>query len=126
MNRKVGLWIDHNEAVIVSITGTLGEVKSIPSEIEKYVRFSDGAQKISAEEMSNRRVTNRLKKYYDEVISLVSDAESLLIVGPDEAKIEFKKRFERGKRNGRVINLETADNMTEPQIAAKVRGYYST
>ncbi|MDP3150620.1 MAG: hypothetical protein Q8N83_15985 [Ignavibacteria bacterium] len=125
MNRKVGLWIDHTEAVIVSLTGNLGEVKSIPSEIEKYVRLSDGAQKISMEEMRKRRVTNHLKKYYDEVISLVKDAESILIVGPGEAKFEFKKRLDGEKYYGRTVNLETADKMTEPQIAAKVRGYYS-
>jgi len=125
MNRKVGLWIDHTEAVIVSLTGNLGEVKSIPSEIEKYVRLSDGAQKISMEEIRNRRVNNHLKKYYDEVISLVKDAESILIVGPGAAKFEFKKRLDGGKYNGRAVNLETADKMTEPQIAAKVRGFYS-
>lgn len=125
MNRKVGLWIDHSEAVIVSLTGNLGEVKSIPSEIEKYVRLSDGAQKISMEEMRKRRVTNRLKKYYDEVISLVKDAESILIVGPGDAKFEFKKRLDSEKYYRRTVNLETADKMTEPQIAARVRGYYS-
>ncbi|MFA6979578.1 MAG: hypothetical protein WC209_09670 [Ignavibacteriaceae bacterium] len=125
MNRKVGLWIDHTEAVIVSLTGNLGEVKSIPSEIEKYVRLSDGAQKISMEEIRYRRVNNHLKKYYDEVISLVKDAESILIVGPGAAKFEFKKRLEGEKYKRRAVNLETADKMTEPQIAAKVRGFYS-
>jgi len=125
MNRKVGLWIDHTEAVIVSLTGNLGEVKSIPSEIEKYVRLSDGAQKISMEAIRNRRVNNHLKKYYDEVISLVKDAESILIVGPGAAKFEFKKRLEGEKYKRRAVNLETADKMTEPQIAAKVRGFYS-
>ena len=125
MNRKVGLWIDHTEAVIVSLTGNLGEVKSIPSEIEKYVRLSDGAQKVSIEEMHNRRVNNHLKKYYDEVISLVKDAEAILIVGPGAAKFEFKKRLDGEKQNRRTVNLETADKMTDPQIAEKVRGYYS-
>ena len=125
MNRKVGLWIDHTEAVIVSLTGKLGEVKSIPSEIEKYVRFSDGAQKISIEEMRKRRITNHLKKYYDEVISLVKDAKSILIVGPGEAKFEFKKRLEAEKSNGRAVNLQAAHKMSDPQIAAKVRRYYS-
>ena len=125
MNRKVGLWIDHTEAVIVSLTGNLGEVKSIPSEIEKYVRLSDGVQKVSIEEMHNRRVNNHLKKYYDEVISLVKDAEAILIVGPGAAKFEFKKRLDGEKYKRREVKLETADKMTDPQIAEKVRGYYS-
>ncbi|MDP3150621.1 MAG: hypothetical protein Q8N83_15990 [Ignavibacteria bacterium] len=125
MNRKVGLWIDHSKVVIVSITGDMEEIKSIPSNIEKHVRFSGGAQKNSEEDIHDNRFTNHLNKYYDEVILLIKDAESILIIGPGEAKVEFKKRLEAGKQNGHLVNTETADKMTDPQIAARVRGYYS-
>jgi len=125
MKRKIGLWIDHSKAVIVSITGDLEEIKSIPSDMEEHVRFSGGAQKTTEEDIRDRRFTNHLNKYYDEVIMMIRDAESILIIGPGEAKIEFKKRLEAGKQNGHVINIETAGKMTDPQIAAKVRGYYS-
>jgi len=124
MKRKVGLWIDHSKAVIVSITGELEEIKSIPSDMEKHVRFSGGAQRISEEDIRDRRFTNYLNKYYDEVIAMIRDAASILIVGPGEAKIELKKRLEGEKHNGREVNLETADKMTDPQIAAKVRKHY--
>ncbi|MCK9209991.1 MAG: hypothetical protein M0P61_04045 [Ignavibacteriaceae bacterium] len=125
MKRKVGLWIDHSKVVIVSLTGDLEEIKSIQSNIEKHVRFSGGAQKNSEEDIHDNRFTNHLNKYYDEVISFIRDAESILIIGPGEAKVEFKKRLESEKQNARVVNLETVDKMTDPQIAAKVRGYYS-
>jgi hypothetical protein len=125
LTRKVGLWIDHRKAVIVSLTGNQEEIKSITSEIEKHVRFSGGAQEVSEEDIRDRRFINHLNKYYDEIISFIRDAESILIVGPGEAKIEFKKRLEIKSQIGRVINLETTDKMTDPQIAAKVRKHFT-
>jgi stalled ribosome rescue protein Dom34 len=128
MKKKVGLWIDHREAVIVSIKDDLEEIKSMTSNMEKHIRFSGGAQKDSEEDQRDRRFSNHLNKYYDGVISFIKDAESILIFGPGEAKVELKKRIEDGEggtQAGRVVGLETADKMTGPQIAAKVREYYS-
>lgn len=125
LKRKVGLWIDHRKAVIVSITGDLEEIKSIKSNMEKHVRFSGEAQEDSEEDIRDRRFASHLNKYYDEVISFIRNAESILIVGPGEAKVEFKKRLESEKQIGRVVGLETADKMTEPQIAEKVREHFS-
>ena len=62
-----------------------------------------------------------LDKYYDKAISAIHDATSILIFGPGEAKGELKKRIENKKLKGHKIAVEAADEMTEPQIAAKVR-----
>jgi len=121
----VGLWIDHRKAVIVSITENQEEIKSITSDMEKHVRFSGKAKENSEEDIRDRRFTNHLNKYYEKVISLIRDAESILIVGPGEAKVEFKKHLENEKQIGRVIETGTADKMTENQFAAKVREYFS-
>jgi stalled ribosome rescue protein Dom34 len=124
MKKKVGLWIDHRKAVIVSITNDLEEINSITSEMEKHVRFSGEAQSDTGEDIRDRKFANQLNKYYDEVISSIRDAESILIVGPGEAKVELKKRIENETQIGKVVGLETADKMTEPQIVAKVRKHF--
>jgi hypothetical protein len=62
-----------------------------------------------------------LANYYDEVIVCIGDAETILIFGPGEAKVELKKRMERDKIGIRIVTMETADKMTEPQIVAKVK-----
>lgn len=124
MKRKIGLWIDHKKAVIVSVAGEVEEIKSISSNMDKHVRFAGGPQKPSEEDIRERRLTNHLNKYYDSVIKKIKDAEAILIIGPGEAKIEFKKRLEGGKQNGHTVKLEAADKMTDPQIAAKVRKHY--
>lgn len=121
----MGLWIDHRKAVIVSIKGDLEEIKSIESSMEKHVRFSGGAQKNSEEDQRDRRFTSHLNKYYDEVISFIRDAESILIVGPGEAKVELKNRLDSETQIGKIVGLETVDKMTNPQIVATVREHFS-
>ena len=125
MDRKIGLWIDHRKAIIIIIKDDLEEIKSVTSDMEKHIRFSGGAEKDSEEDQRDRRFTSHLNKYYDEVISLIRDEGSILIFGPGEAKVEFKKRFESEMKIGSIVNIETADKMTVPQIVARVRGYYS-
>lgn len=125
MKKQVGLWIDHRRAVIVSLTGETQEIISINSDMEKHVRYSGSAQNDSEEDERDRRFTGHLNKYYDEVVTSIKDAVSILIVGPGEAKIEFKKRLENEKQTGRIVEIETADKMTDPQIAAKVRDHFS-
>ena len=65
-----------------------------------------------------------MNKYYDEVIAVIRDAESVLLFGPGEAKGELKKRLEKDKLGGQIIAVETVDKMTDRQIAAKVREYF--
>jgi stalled ribosome rescue protein Dom34 len=78
-----------------------------------------------AEDKQERKHTDHLNKYYDEVIACIRDAEAILIVGPGEAKSEFKKRIKSKKLRGRVADLETVDKMTDRQIAAVVREHFS-
>jgi hypothetical protein len=123
MKKQAGLWIDHRKAVIVMITGAGEEIKEITSNMEKHVRFTGGNASLdgSTEDVRDRQFGNHLNNYYEAVIAVVRDAESIRIFGPGEAKHELEKRLERNGLNGRVLSVETADKMTNHQIAAKVR-----
>jgi hypothetical protein len=124
MKRKVGLWIDHKKAVIFNLSDEGAEIKRISSELEQNARFSGGAQKESAEEHGDNRLTGNLNNYYDKVISYIRTAESILIFGPGEAKRELKKRLEHGELHGNIVGIETVDKMTDNQIVAKVRQHF--
>jgi len=122
MTTKVGLWIDHRQAVIVILTDEGEEIERIESNMGKHVRFAGGSSDDgSAEDMRDRQFVSRLSKYYDEIISRVRDAESILILGPGEAKGELVKRLEGEALGGRIVGIETVDKMTDRQIAAQVR-----
>jgi hypothetical protein len=129
MKKEAGLWIDHRKAVIVIVTDKGEETKEITSNIEKHVRFSggshsastDGRLQATAEDQRDRQYVNHLNRYYDEVVAYIHDAETIQIFGPGEAKSELEKRLRRKKFAGHVDVVETADKMTDRQIAAKVR-----
>jgi len=124
MKSNAGLWIDHRKAVIVSLNGTGEEIREVPSHMEKHVRFSGGAEGALAEDQRDRKFTKHLNTYYDAVVSCIRDAESILIFGPGEAKIELKKRLQKLNLHGHIVEMETVDKMTEKQIAAKVREHF--
>ena len=122
MNKKVGLWLDHNKAVIVSITNSGEERRIITSKMDHYVRYSssvpgDG----SAEDVRDRRYWNHLGEYYDKVIAHIGDAKSILIFGPGNAKHELQKRLESEGMSDNIVSVDDADSLTDRQIAKRVR-----
>ena len=124
MKNIVGLWIDHRKAVIVSLGEKKDEIREIPSDMEKHIRFSGGAQVASAEDQRDRRFTGHLDKYYDKVISMIRDADSILILGPGEAKGEFEKRLRAESFGARIVSIETMDKMNYHDLATKVREHF--
>lgn len=122
MENKVGLWIDHRKAVIVTITDHGEEIKQITSHMEKHVRFSDNAPESGAgEDVRDRKFGNHLDSYYDSVVACLREAESIQIFGPGEAKGELETRLEHAGLKKRIVEIGTVDKMTNRQIAAKVR-----
>jgi hypothetical protein len=128
---NAGIWIDHREAIIVVLNGTLEKTERIQSTVEKQLRRTGEpgqgrfeSQEVPADDSRQREYTGQLARYYDAIISRLRDSESILIFGPGETKGELKKRFERHLDASRTITLETTDKMTEPQIVAMVRHHF--
>jgi hypothetical protein len=132
MRTKAGLWIDNQKAIVVLIKTAGEEIKQISSNAEKQLRRTGStplqgnfeAQQVPADGTRQRIFTGQLNAYYDEVIACIGDAEAILIFGPGEAKNQLKDRLEDKSLTARVVDTETADIMTEPQIAAKVRRHF--
>lgn len=121
MNKKVGLWLDRNKAVIVTITDTGEERKRITSDMEHYSLYSsivpgDG----SPENPRDRRYWNHLGEYYANIIAYINDAKAIQIFGPGEAKYELKKQLEEQGLSEHIVSMEDAGKLTDDQIGEKV------
>ena len=134
MKGKVGLWIDHKKAIIVAIKNDEATIKVIESNVERRVRLSGGSrtataygpQDVASESKRDERHKHHLSAYYNEVIRAIGDSDAILIFGPGEAKGELKKAMEKSKDlRERIVGVESADKMTQRQIAAKVRDYFA-
>jgi stalled ribosome rescue protein Dom34 len=132
MKRKAGVWIDHRNAIIVFLAGDTQEIKHISSNVEKQIQRASASrsggkfesQIVPSDDRQQSQFTEHLNAYYNDVASCIRNAEAILIFGPGEAKGELKKHLESQKLGELVVAIETIDNMTEPQIAAKVRDFF--
>src|SRR3972149_9025552 len=133
MSMKVGVWIDHRKAIIAAMTDKGEETSLIISRVEKQLRRSGDSplkgsyepSQVPADDSRQKAFAGHLNIYYDAVIGCIRDAESILIFGPGEGKGELKARLERNNLGGRIVGIDTADRMTDGQIAAKVRQHFA-
>jgi hypothetical protein len=133
LNDKVGVWIDHRKAVIVVATPMEAHTVRIVSNVEKHLERSGDsplkgrfeAAQVPADDRRQRALTGALNIFYDAVIAAVRDADSLLILGPGEAKGQLKSRLLKKKLGAKIAAVEAMDNATDRQIAAKVREYFA-
>jgi hypothetical protein len=124
MKKKIGLWIDHREAVIVALADKGEQITRIKSDAEKQIRVEGGSRKDglqTTEAIRGKKLDTQLGNYFDDIIAHIRDAELIQIFGPGDAKNELAKRLEKDRLKERIVEIETTDNMTDNQIAAKVR-----
>lgn len=132
MTGKGGLWIDHREAIVVVLDSDSERLLHVASHVVKHLsrggdsplKGSFEARQVPRDDRRQMALTGELNTYYDQVMAVVAHLDALLILGPGEAKVEFKKRLDRHKLGASVVEVKTADKMTDPQLAAKVREYF--
>jgi hypothetical protein len=133
MSNKVGLWIDHRKTIVVAISEQVEKIEEIVSGVEKQLQRGGDRPlegdyevvQVPADDRRQRDFTKHLNIYYAAVITAIQDAESILIFGPGEAKGELKQQLDKNHLGGHIVDIETVDKMTNPQIAAKVREYFA-
>jgi len=142
MKKYIGIWVDHKKAVIVTKKqpersyeeDMESAVTQISSDVERKVRLSGGSrtrktpwgpQEIAVDSKIEARQKQQLKKFYHQIIEVITDADKILIMGPGEAKLELKKEIEKSKALiPKIVGVHTSDKMTHNQIAAKVKSYF--
>jgi hypothetical protein len=132
MKTAAGLWIDHRKAIIVTLSEKGEKTQEILSNVERQLGRFNGkrstasfeSQLVQKDDRQQRGFTKHLNGFYDKVLSYISDAKSVLIFGPGEAKGELKKLMEQNNLHDRVVVTESADKMTDRQIAARARHYF--
>lgn len=130
MERHIGLWIDHKQAYL--IRNGAKKVEVIPSNVKPRVKFTGGSriggaynQNLDSERRHNDHYKLQLDKYYAQVIKIIRNADSIFIMGPGEAKLEFKKALQKhNDLRKRLLKVESADKMTTNQMIAHVRLFY--
>ena len=131
--KKIGIWIDHKEAFLISMQGDQTEVAHIESNADSHYKPSGGwkasgtsvAQAVSKEQTADERLKHQLHQYYQQVAAEVDKAQRVYICGPGAAKTELEKEIAKTKNpHAKIEAVETCDKMTEKQVVAKVKSFF--
>lgn len=133
MGIQAGVWIDHRKAVVVLLSEegdatTIIESGIVPPSRSAAANQSPAKHRIGdfqAEDTLERKRTAEDNRFFDEVLACIRDAEAILLLGPSSAKGELRKRVKSKAMLSRIAELETADKMTDRQVAAKVRAHFA-
>ena len=132
MKTVAGLWIDHRKAIIVTLSDKGQETKQILSDVEKQLGRLEGkhstapfeSQLVKPDDNQQRGFTKNLKVFYQDVLAHCKEAQSILILGPGEAKGELLNLLKQNDLHGKTAVVESADKMTDGQIAARVKTHF--
>lgn len=135
MKKNIGIWIDHKEAILVSVEkggqttterieshaeshfGRLGEVKAEDTPVAPSVS--------KKEQKADERHNHQLHNFYQMVIKKAGKADNIFIFGPGEAKFELAKEIEKIKgRHSKIAAVKASDKLTESQIVAKAKSFF--
>ena len=124
MNAKLGIWIDHKEAVIVSVAKDHSAVTRLRSSLRGHGRYH-GAPDSGGERKYEARHEQGVAHFVDAVARHVERGDEVLILGPGENKKALARRIRRIKSLKDVVTTTTAaDKLTETQIVATIRRRY--
>jgi hypothetical protein len=134
MPKHVGLFLDHEEALIVCLNSGKESRFKVKSEKESQTRSTGHSRVPKSPYMSGgmvaqnaiqHKIQNQLKKYYEAISEKIEDADQILILGPGTAKTELKQHLEKMTRlRPRIKQVRSLDYMTDNQIAAQIRKYF--
>ncbi len=131
---KIGIWIDRQQAHIISIIGDKTELKTIFSSIDDFhvnggsgTRLKGGPQDVVHDSKYLMREKQQFKNYFDEIIIALEKVTDIVIFGPAEAGKKFQKYlFDRHNNISKKLKgLIKADSMTPNQMKQWVKKYYS-
>ena len=127
-----GIWIDTRDAYVVKVSKDAQEVSHIISGIETFNPKGGSRSNVPygpVDTVSESKYLEKKKhqevKYFDNIIREIMSCNNVMIFGPAEAKLKFKKRIEaRTELRIRVLKCIQSDSITKKQMIAFVKDYY--
>ena len=134
MKVQTGIWIDTQQAVIVTLhdkeehsrevlESGISSRERVPGETKDFGRFGD--QYLDPEHKKEHRLEQQKKDYFKALAERVKGTAELVLFGPAGMKIAFEKYIRENRTLAdKLLAVETTDSMTENQIAAWVKDFY--
>ncbi|CAL2082030.1 hypothetical protein [Tenacibaculum sp. 190524A02b] len=132
--KNIGIWLDKEKAFIVTIKKDTEHIEKVLSNIENYhigggsgTKFKGGPQDVVQDSKYLEREKHQTKNYFNTLASKIKSADAIAIFGPAETYNKFKKELENSYQelNTKVKVVKNVDSMTNNQVKALVRDFFS-
>jgi hypothetical protein len=145
MKRRMGIWIDHEQAILVLLKDGKATVRMLHSGVAPHPRWRGGSPGMMSagrqvargggraagphgalpEDRIDRKYRASLDRFYRRTVAATIGIPSILVLGPGEAKNELGKALDDADGvTERSVWIEPADELTVRQIVARVRGFF--
>lgn len=137
MTHKTGIWIDHKQALLVTIDeNNKVQRKRIESGFEGREREDGEGKSRNTARMGSHYITDEkgfenrqkeiLRKFYLEVLLRIKNDADVYIFGPGSAKKELADKIKNYQSlNINIVRINDADKMTDNQIAAEIKSFFN-
>jgi hypothetical protein len=134
MKNQLGVWIDTSKAILVNLSDGKEHVTEIASDVENPVHHDNegdkgsfmGSRHINNEKKFDERKNNQINDYLKNVFEEIKNADELYIFGPAEIKLKLKQLIESDEKVlSKLKSVDTSDSMTENQVVAQVKDFFS-
>lgn len=132
--KNIGIWLDKEKAFIVTIKENTEHIEKVLSNIENFrisggsgTKLKGGPQDVVQDSKYLEREKHQTKNYFDTLAAKMKSADAIAIFGPAETYSRFKKELENSyhELNTKVKAVKNVDSMTNNQVKALVRDFFS-
>ena len=132
--RNIGVWLDGHQAIIVTIHNGTESTRTIPSNIEHFkvtggsgTRLKGGPQDVVQDSKYLERKNHQTKRYFNEIIEHINDADALMLFGPADTDRMLQKEIETFHKelNEKLVLVKKVDSMTFNQTKALIRDAFA-
>jgi len=117
-----GVWLDNDKAMIITKTLENESDYTIQDRIKAKETHGGGSE----HSMNNAKQSETLK-YCKSVSNLLLNYDEILVFGPGKSQEQFQNHLqEDGQFKSKQITIDSAEQLTDPQMIAKVRVFFSS
>ncbi len=134
-DRKVGVWLDHSQAHFIDFSKGPASVETAYSDKESQLRFKGEIG--SGSQLGNNRSTNSehhthnreqefMHEYYNMLSDRLKNYDEIFLFGSTTAKDELYNKLKSDKQFvEKIINVKSADRLTENQMIAEAKKFFN-
>ncbi|EAR01738.1 hypothetical protein [Maribacter sp. HTCC2170] len=132
--KNIGIWLDKEKALIVTIKESFEELETVNSDIEVF-RPSGGSgtksakwgpQDVVQDSKFLEREKHQYKSYFKNLIGKIKKGDSIALFGPAESATKFKKELDINYPllAAKIKTVKKVDSMTNNQVKKMVREFF--